>query len=131
MFNLTLDWLTLDWQLILINLSILSILFQLTLKTWILSWRIDRLERIYAWSRDIERAANDQDISSLTPHVDRRYDMDFDKTLRHCRPLSLHGPFSSLHTANLCDTHGNPNHDPAGWNMSKTLMMARPCGDIY
>ncbi|KAJ5527797.1 hypothetical protein N7513_011956 [Penicillium frequentans] len=70
MFNLTLDWLTLDWQLILINLSILSILFQLTPKAWILSWRIDRLERIYAWSRDIERAANDQHISSSVSPAD-------------------------------------------------------------
>ncbi|KAJ6006407.1 hypothetical protein N7451_004351 [Penicillium sp. IBT 35674x] len=56
--------LTLDWQLILINLSILSIIFQLTPKNWMMAWRIDRLERNYARSRDIERAANDQNISS-------------------------------------------------------------------
>ncbi|KAJ5898425.1 hypothetical protein N7504_008713 [Penicillium tannophilum] len=67
MVNLTLDWLTLDWQLILINLSILSILFQLTSKTWMLSWRIDQLERNYARSRDIERAANDLDTSFSVP----------------------------------------------------------------
>lgn len=40
MFNLTLDWLTLDWQLILINLSILSILFQVRFRYTSFFWNL-------------------------------------------------------------------------------------------